>query len=82
MKSFLLLFLLSMSILVSAQKSPYAVTSFLEQGPKAPNTHYIGEAWLSSLLQADADMNYNISAISHQKIESQIITRQYRQDRN
>ena len=61
MKSRLLLFFLSLSLLCSAQKNPYSITSFLEQGPKAPNTHYIGEAWLSSLLQADAEMNYNIS---------------------
>lgn len=61
MKSRLILFFLSLSLLCSAQKNPYIIKSFLEQGPKAPNTHYIGEAWLSTLLQADAEMNYNIS---------------------
>ncbi|MFM9076330.1 MAG: cupin domain-containing protein, partial [Bacteroidota bacterium] len=33
----------------------------LSQGPKAPNTHYIGEAWLSGVLQADEDLPYNIT---------------------
>lgn len=61
MKSFLVLVFLCSSLLGSAQKNQYTITSFLEQGPKAPNTHYIGEAWLSSLLQADAEINYNIS---------------------
>ena len=28
---------------------------------KAPNTHYIGEAWLNGLLRADQDLNYNIT---------------------
>ncbi len=61
MKSFLVFVLLCSSFLGLAQKNQYTITSFLEQGPKAPNTHYIGEAWLSSLLQADAEINYNIS---------------------
>ncbi len=61
MKSFLVLVFLCSSLLGLTQKNQYTITSFLEQGPKAPNTHYIGEAWLSSLLQADTEMNYNIS---------------------
>ena len=31
------------------------------EGTKAPNTHYIGEAWLNSLLHTDEDINYNIT---------------------
>ncbi|TVZ59791.1 quercetin dioxygenase-like cupin family protein [Flavobacteriaceae bacterium MAR_2010_105] len=44
-----------------AQDSNYVVTSYLDEGMKAPNTHYIGEAWLNSLLQADDQINYNIT---------------------
>lgn len=44
-----------------AQHNEYLVSSYLVEGNKAPNTHYIGEAWLNSLLQADADFNLNIT---------------------
>lgn len=44
-----------------AQNSEYQVSSYLEEGTKAPNTHYIGEAWLNSLLRADEDLSYNIT---------------------
>ncbi|MFC4722233.1 cupin domain-containing protein [Geojedonia litorea] len=44
-----------------AQDSNYAISSYLEEGIKAPNTHYIGEAWLNPLLRADDDLNYNIT---------------------
>ena len=55
-------FLLVFSPLLSfAQNTQYVVTSFLNDGPKAPNTHYIGEAFLSSVLQGDSDLNYNIT---------------------
>jgi quercetin dioxygenase-like cupin family protein len=33
----------------------------LTEGPKAPNTHYIGEAWLNNVLQGDAEFNFNIT---------------------
>lgn len=45
----------------SAQKSDYTTSSYLVEGTKAPNTHYIGEAWLNTLVQADADFNLNIT---------------------
>lgn len=44
-----------------AQDSGYVVKSYLDEGVKAPNTHYIGEAWLNPLLQADDDLGYNIT---------------------
>ncbi|WP_445386161.1 cupin domain-containing protein [Robiginitalea sp. IMCC44478] len=43
------------------QNPEYQVTSYLEEGMKAPNTHYIGEAWLNSLLRSKGDLNYNIT---------------------
>ncbi len=48
-------------ILNYAQDSDYSITSYLDEGTKAPNTHYIGEAWLNRLLSADGELNYNIT---------------------
>ena len=50
-----------------AQNTQYTVTSFLPEGPLAPNTHYIGEAWLSSVLQGDSELNYNITKATFRK---------------
>ncbi|MGB5654313.1 MAG: hypothetical protein WBM56_10825 [Robiginitalea sp.] len=46
---------------MSAQRSDYAMTSFIEKGSNAPNTHHIGEAWLNFLIQADEAFDYNIT---------------------
>lgn len=43
------------------QNSNYNVTSYLEEGSKAPNTHYIGEAWLNPIIHDDAELDYNIT---------------------
>ena len=57
--SYILVFFISVSIY--AQHSDYVMSSYLNEGFKAPNTHYIGEAWLNRLLQADDDLAYNIT---------------------
>ncbi len=44
-----------------AQKSDYTVSSYLTEGTKAPNTHYIGEAWLNAIIHNDAELGYNIT---------------------
>ena len=46
---------------VCAQNAEYNITSFMDEGFKAPNTHYIGEAWLNGLLRAGEDFEYNIT---------------------
>lgn len=61
MKLLALIFAGFLPLLGFSQKTDYTVTSYFTQGPKAPNTHYIGEAWLNSLLQADGDQGYNIT---------------------
>ncbi|MEA3427585.1 MAG: cupin domain-containing protein [Bacteroidota bacterium] len=61
MKAFTFLLLASIPFLGIAQTKTYPITTFLEEGTKAPNTHYIGEAWLNTLLQADGEINYNIT---------------------
>ena len=44
-----------------AQSSDYKVSSYLTEGTKAPNTHYIGEAWLNPIIHNVADLGYNIT---------------------
>jgi quercetin dioxygenase-like cupin family protein len=61
MKRLVLVLLASLPLWGYAQQSDYVVSSYLTQGPKAPNTHYIGEAWLNGVLQADGDFSYNIT---------------------
>ncbi|MFH6604060.1 cupin domain-containing protein [Maribacter algicola] len=61
MKKMICFLLFTVSVGISAQDSGYAVSSYLVEGFKAPNTHYIGEAWLNHILQSDDDLNYNIT---------------------
>lgn len=44
-----------------AQSADYQVSSYMTDGKKAPNTHYIGEAWLNPILHDDAELGYNIT---------------------
>ena len=57
--------ILSLLILVSlsgfSQNSEYKVSSYLTEGTKAPNTHYIGEAWLNAIIHDDTELGYNIT---------------------
>lgn len=61
MKTITLLLLAGLPFMGIAQTSDYKTSSYLTEGAKAPNTHYIGEAWLNSLLQADSSFDYNIT---------------------
>ena len=54
------LFILAPLYLFS-QSSDYPVSSYLTEGTKAPNTHYIGEAWLNAIIHDDAELGYNIT---------------------
>lgn len=65
-KAILLLFVCS-PLLIFAQNQGYSISSFLTEGVKAPNTNYIGEAWLNSLVQADSEINYNITKATFRK---------------
>jgi quercetin dioxygenase-like cupin family protein len=44
-----------------AQKLEYNITSYQTEGTKAPNTHYIGEAWLNAIIHDDTELGYNIT---------------------
>ena len=61
MKTLIFLLFLGIPVLGVSQSPDYTVASFLDEGMKAPNTHYIGEAWLNGLVRANADLNYNIT---------------------
>ena len=56
-RNLLVVVLLIVSTNIIAQQKKYAVSSYLTEGAKAPNTHYIGEAWLNGLLTADGDID-------------------------
>lgn len=47
--------------LIGLSQTDYNVTSYQNQGSRAPNTHYIGDAWLNGLLQADEELPYGIT---------------------
>ena len=66
MKTKILIAFLSLPLWSFAQQE-YVKTSFLTEGAKAPNTHYIGEAWLNSVLQGDSELNYNITKATFRK---------------
>jgi quercetin dioxygenase-like cupin family protein len=59
-KTIIALFVLS-STWAFCQNSEYKVSSYLTEGTKAPNTHYMGEAWLNAIIHDDAQLGYNIT---------------------
>jgi len=59
-KIILFLFILS-SLSSFSQDSEYKVSSYLSEGTKTPNTHYIGEAWLNAIIHDDAELGYKIT---------------------
>ena len=61
MKNLLILILLVVSLSSYAQTKEYEVSTYLEEGVKAPNTNYIGEAWLNSVLRSDENTPFNIT---------------------
>lgn len=48
-------------LFIYAQNSDYSISSLMNEGIKAPNTHHIGEAWLNFLVEAGEDFSYNIT---------------------
>jgi quercetin dioxygenase-like cupin family protein len=61
MKKLIRTLLIIIPFVTFAQHDNYSITSYHDEGFKAPNTRYIGEAWLNRLLQADDDLTYNIT---------------------
>ena len=61
MKNSMLVLLFLVSLSAFSQNSDYNISSFLTEGTKAPNTHYIGEAWLNAIIHDDTELDYNIT---------------------
>ena len=61
MKSITLLAFTLFSMSIFAQTNEYEVSSYLVEGFKAPNTNYLGEAWLNPLIRSDESLSYNIT---------------------
>lgn len=57
----MLLLFIAVPALIFAQSADYNISSYKDEGTKAPNTHYIGEAWLNPIIHDDADLGYNIT---------------------
>ena len=64
MKNLITKLLFIVPICVFAQQENYSVSSYLDEGSKAPNTHYIGKAWLNGLLEVEGDLNFHITKAS------------------
>lgn len=60
MKKIIYFLFLSVPIIGFSQ-SEYKITSYNDKGNRAPNTHYLGDAWLNSLLQSDQELPYGIT---------------------
>ena len=61
MKKSIITLLVFTALLGFSQDPEYKVSSYLNMGTKAPNTHYIGEAWLNAIIHNDAELGYNIT---------------------
>lgn len=61
MKKIVLLLFTLLPVNSISQTTEYTLTSFLDEGIKAPNTHHLGDAWLNFLVQASEQIDYNIT---------------------
>jgi len=61
MKKLATILIILTPLFINAQNHEYNVSSYFDEGIKAPNTHHLGEAWLNFLLEADDDFDYNIT---------------------
>ncbi len=61
MKNSILALMILAPLCLFAQNSDYNISSYQTEGTKAPNTHYIGEAWLNPIIHDDDELGYNIT---------------------
>ena len=61
MKNSILVLFILVPLSGFCQNSEYEVYSFLTEGTRAPNTHYIGDAWLNAIIHDDEELGYNIT---------------------
>ena len=67
MKNLIILSLLIIPIGVFAQNENYSVSSYHEEGFKAPNTHYLGEAWLNGIVEFEGYLNFHTFFIDEER---------------
>lgn len=60
MKHFILLLFTGLPLMLFSQNQ-YNIKSYQDEGNRAPNTHYIGDAYLNRLLESDRELPYNIT---------------------
>lgn len=58
---FILFTIIPLYFFAQGSHPPYTISSFDVKGSKAPNTHYIGEAWLQNIIHNDPELGYNIT---------------------
>ena len=61
MRNLIFTLIFSAPLFLCAQSSDYNISSYYTEGTKAPNTHYIGEAWLNPIIHEDSELGYNIT---------------------
>ena len=61
MKNSIIALFIIVSLTGFSQDSEYNVSSYQTEGAKAPNTHYIGEAWLNAIIHDDTELGHNIT---------------------
>jgi len=61
MKNLIIVLFILASLPGFAQDSEYQVSSYRTEGTKAPNSHYLGEAWLNTIIHDDTELGYNIT---------------------
>ena len=61
MKNVLIALITLFSLSTYSQTKDYELSSYFEEGFKAPNTNYLGEAWLNPLIRSDASISYNLT---------------------
>jgi quercetin dioxygenase-like cupin family protein len=60
MKHFIFFLFAGLPLTLFSQ-SQYNIKSYQDEGNRAPNTHYIGDAYLNRLLDSDGELPYNIT---------------------
>jgi len=66
MKHLLAVILCLFSLSTIAQNNEYDISSFQEKGSRAPNTHYIGDAWLRGIVETTEENGFNVTKAKFQ----------------
>ena len=61
MKKVIIALIVLLPLFAFSQDQEYNISSYFDEGMKAPNTHHIGDAWLNFLVEGDENFEYNIT---------------------